>query len=213
MFSFHKGAVAQFPVIFAMLLAPSTFAVAHKTTNSNHVYPPLPFASEYGGTFKLTAHDGKVVTQKDFNGKYFILYFGYTECSDTCPTALLTISRALQQLGSIGESITPLFVNLDEKRMSLEKLKKYVRYFHPRFIGMTGTAAQIRTAAAGYRIRYRAVIGKDGARSVVHSGKIFFIGPGGKVIAYYPHEAPPSWLVTSIRSRLKTGTDASLRQR
>jgi len=181
-----------------LLFVPNLFVAASSTAFATDVYPPLPFASDYGGKFKLTSHEGKLVTQKYFYGRHLILYFGFTDCPDTCPTALLTIGNTLEQLGPLGEGIIPLFINLDPERTSLENMKKYVGYFHPRFLGLTGTAAQIKTAATGYQVRYRAFIQKNGTQSIVHSGKIFFVGPDGKVIAYYPHEAPSRWLVKSI---------------
>jgi cytochrome oxidase Cu insertion factor (SCO1/SenC/PrrC family) len=80
----------------------------------------------------------------------------------------------------------------------LGDLKLYVEYFHPRLVGLTGTVQQIRAAASAYRIRYRPFKDKDGTPLIVHSGKIFFLGPDGKVLAYFPHEAPVEWLVQTM---------------
>lgn len=189
---------------FGAILLWASVGVAAESIKATQ-YPPLPFRSQYGGPFTLTTHTGEVVTNKYFSGKHFLLYFGYTQCADVCPIALHTIGNALRRMGPISDQVTPLFVNLDPKRTSLEDLKTYVRYFHPRFVGLTGTDAQIRAAANAYRVRYRSVIRDDGRREIVHSGKIFFVGPDGNVAAYFPHEAPPRMAGDSNGTTFETG--------
>jgi len=171
-------------------------------------YPALPFVSDYGGAFTLTDQTGRVVTDKDFLGRFVILYFGYTNCADICPLALHAIGTALADMGEQSERITPLFVNLDTSNNSVGDLKQYVEYFHPRFVGLTGTVRQIRVAASAYRIRYRPFKDKDGTPLIVHSGKIFFLGPDGKVLAYFPHEAPVEWLVQAMTRHMQAGKEA-----
>ena len=135
-----------------------------------------------------------------------MLYFGYTACADTCPIALNVIGTALKDMGEMGQQINPLFVNLDPERGSLKQLEEYVHLFNPRFIGLTGTTEQLRIAAAAYGIRYRRTQNPEGEPDIVHSGKIFLLGHDGKVIEYYPHEAPVDWLVTSITYHMEKGT-------
>jgi cytochrome oxidase Cu insertion factor (SCO1/SenC/PrrC family) len=172
------------------------------------VYPALPFVSDYGGAFTLTDQNGQIFTDKDLLGHFSILYFGYTSCADICPMALHTIGTALTDMGVKGKGITPLFVNLDTNNNSAGDLKLYVDYFHPRFVGLTGTVRQIRAAASAYRIRYRPFKDKDGTPLIVHSGKIFFLGPEGKVLAYFPHEAPVEWLVQAMSQYMQAGKEA-----
>lgn len=171
-------------------------------------YPALPFVSDYGGTFTLTDQNGQIFTDKDLLGHFSILYFGYTSCADICPVALHAIGTALTDMGERGEKITPLFINLDTNNNSAGDLKQYVDYFHPRFVGLTGTVRQIRAAASAYRIRYRPFKDKDGTPLIVHSGKIFFLGPDGKVLAYFPHEAPVEWLVQAMSQYMQVGKES-----
>jgi protein SCO1/2 len=168
----------------------------------DQVYPTLPFSSDFGGPFKLMDHTGKQVSDHDFFGGYVILYFGYTNCPDVCPAALHTIGQALVALGPEADKITPLFVNLDLERQSLEQLQQYVHFFHPRFIGLIGSERSVAMAAGSYGIRYRYAKNEDGSTQMIHSGKIFFLGPKGKVLTYFPHEASVDWLVTVMRSYL-----------
>jgi protein SCO1/2 len=181
------------------------FAAEKKDTVT---YPALPFLSDYGGSFTLIDQTGRAVTDKDFHGRFVILYFGYTNCADICPLALNAIGTALADMKEQGEKITPLFVNLDTNNNSVGDLKQYVEYFHPRFVGLTGTVQQIRAAASAYRIRYRPFKDKDGTPLIVHSGKIFFLGPEGKVLAYFPHEAPVEWLVQAMTRHMQAGKEA-----
>jgi len=176
-------------------------------------YPPLPFVSDYGGTFQLTDHTGKQVSNEDFLGRYLILYFGYTDCADICPLALFSIATVLNELGPIGKDITPLFVNLDPERSSLEGLEEYVHYFHPSFIGLTGTPEQTRTAASSYIVRYRNVTESDGTRVVIHSGMIFFLGKDGRVVAYFPHDAPVEWMAPALKEHILGDRSATVFKR
>jgi cytochrome oxidase Cu insertion factor (SCO1/SenC/PrrC family) len=181
-------------------------ARAHDSGATLSKYPPLPFASDYGGPFELTDYTGKTVTERQYYGEYAVLYFGYTGCADTCPVALNAIGIALRNMGALGERITPLFVNLDPEHRSLKELEQYVHLFNPRFVGLTGTTEQLRIAAAAYGIRYRRARNQNGELNIVHSGKIFLLGPDGEVIEYYPHEAPVEWLVTSITHHMEKGS-------
>ena len=168
-------------------------------------YPDLPFASDYGGPFDLIDHTGQPMTDQSFHGRYVILYFGYTNCADTCPLALSTITHALTQMGPLADDVTPVLINLDPGAGTLAALEEYVHYFHPRMIGLTGSERALAAAAGGYGIRYRYAKNEDGSTLMIHSGKIFFIGPNGDVLTYFPHEATSDWLATTMSRYVRTG--------
>ena len=176
-------------------LSPLVYAVDGESTRQ---YPVLPFSSDFGGSFELIDHNGLKVSEQDYLGRYVILYFGYTNCADVCPTALHTIGQALYKLGVESKEITPLFVNLDLERDSLEQLQQYVHFFHPSFIGLTGSERAIARAAGAYGIRYRYAKNEDGSTLMIHSGKIFLLAPDGQVLEYFPHEASVDWLVAGM---------------
>ena len=96
--------------------------------------------------FSLTNHKGEPVSHNDFAGKYMLIFFGYSFCPDVCPTELGKVSVALDMLEKEGRSITnlqPIFITIDPARDSVQQLNDYMSLFHPRFIGLTGTAEEI----------------------------------------------------------------------
>ena len=100
-----------------------------------------------GGPFTLINQDGQTVTDKDFSGKYMLIFFGYTYCPDVCPTELQVMTQALVTMGERAASIRPLFITIDPERDTSEVMKSYVENFGGNLIGLTGSAEQI--AAVG----------------------------------------------------------------
>lgn len=195
-----------FRIIVLAVIFMSTIGSAVADTEKKQ-YPALPFSSDFGGSFKLTDHTGQIVTDRDFLGQYVILYFGYTQCADVCPMVLFSIGQALKKIEPVAGNITPLFVNLDPDRSSLIVMKQYVHNFHPRFIGLTGSEREISRAAGAYGIRYRYVKDDNGMTRMEHSGKIFFIGPNGEVLTYFPHEASVDWIATVMERYVRSSLD------
>jgi cytochrome oxidase Cu insertion factor (SCO1/SenC/PrrC family) len=105
-----------------------------------------------GGPFALIDHTGQPRTDKDFRGKLLLIYFGYSYCPDVCPTDLQQIGLAVDRLGADGEAVQPLFITLDPERDTAAHLADYVPLFHPRLIGVTGSAEEIRRAALAYKV-------------------------------------------------------------
>jgi len=105
-----------------------------------------------GGPFALVDHTGKARTDEDFRGKLLLIYFGYSYCPDVCPTDLQQIGLAVGRLGIAGEAVQPLFITLDPERDTATHLADYVTLFHPRLIGLTGSAEQIRRMALAYKV-------------------------------------------------------------
>src|SRR5690349_18888339 len=87
-----------------------------------------------GGAFTLTDHDGARRTDADYRGKLMLVYFGFTFCADVCPTDLLQIALAVEQLGPAGEVVQPLFITVDPERDTSAHLKQYMALFHRRFV-------------------------------------------------------------------------------
>jgi protein SCO1/2 len=155
-----------------------------------------------GGPFTLIDHDGKPRTNEDFRGKLLLVYFGFTYCPDVCPADLQNIGLALDQLGAAGEQIQPLFITVDPERDTPEHLKDYVPMFHPRLIGLTGSAAAIHAAAAAYRAYYAKIPLKGDDYTVDHSSFIYVVGADGGYLGFFPPGTPPERIAESIRPRL-----------
>jgi protein SCO1 len=151
---------------------------------------------EFGGSFSLTDQYGMRRTDMDFRGKYMLIFFGYTYCPDVCPTTLAVEKEALDKLGARANRIVPIFISIDPKRDTPDKLKSYLSSFDAKqpstranFVGLTGTDDEIAKAAKAYRVYYRAHLdgrSPDGSDySIDHTGDVYLMGPEGKFVAYY----------------------------
>jgi protein SCO1/2 len=167
----------------------------------------------FGGSFSLTDQDGMRRTDMDFRGKYMLIFFGYTYCPDVCPTTLAVEAEALDQLGERATEIVPIFITVDPKRDTPEKLKSYLSAFdagppssRPKFVGLTGTAEEIESAADAYEVYYRAHLdGRFGGAegySVDHSGNVYLMDPGGKFVSYYSQGIRPDELAADLMMKV-----------
>ncbi|KAI8902756.1 SCO1/SenC-domain-containing protein [Globomyces pollinis-pini] len=145
-----------------------------------------------GGSFALVDHDGKPVSDLDFKGKYMLIYFGYTFCPDVCPEELEKMAEILDSLAKKGygeDKIVPLFISCDPKRDSIASISEYVKEFHPRLIGLTGTHQQIKTMAKKFRMYYsappRAVDDDEQDYLVDHSIFFYLMDRDGQFLATY----------------------------
>ena len=144
-----------------------------------------PAGTSVGGPFALVNGDGQAVSDKDFRGKYMLVYFGYTFCPDVCPTTLSAVADAMDRLGPKAERLRPLFITVDPKRDSPAVVKQFAAAFGPRVEGLTGSAAQIATVAKAYRVYYaehRTGPGPDDY-TMDHSSVLYLMGPDGRFIA------------------------------
>jgi protein SCO1/2 len=142
-------------------------------------------AVSIGGPFTLEDGNGKPVTDRDFRGKYMLVYFGYTHCPDVCPTTLTAVADALDKLGRKAQRIVPLFITVDPKRDTAPVVKQYAAAFGPSFVGLTGSASEIATVAKEYRVYYaehRTGPGPDDY-SMDHSSVLYLMDSNGHFIA------------------------------
>lgn len=158
-----------------------------------------------GGDFALTDGAGKTITNKDFRGKYQLIYFGFTHCPDICPTSLLLIQNALNQLGDKGKKVVPIFITLDPERDTPEAVGQYVAHFGPDFVGLSGTPDQIKRVADAYKIYYRKVEDTDSAMGYVidHSGFMYLMDPDGKYVTHFPHTIAEQSLTDGLAAAIK----------
>ena len=142
-------------------------------------------ASLVGGPFVLQDGNGKQVTDRDFRGKYMLVYFGYTFCPDVCPTTLNEISEALDHLGAKADKLQPIFITVDPKRDTPAVVKQYAAAFTPKLLGLTGTADEIAKVANEYRVYYAEHRTGPGPNDYTmdHSSVLYLMGPDGQFIA------------------------------
>jgi protein SCO1/2 len=138
-----------------------------------------------GGPFTLQDGSGKRVTDKDFRGKYMLVYFGYTFCPDVCPTTLNAVADAMDKLGPSASRIQPLFITVDPKRDTPAVVKQYAAAFGPSIEGLTGTPEEIATVAKEYRVYYAEHRTGTGPNdySMDHSSVLYLMSPTGGFIA------------------------------
>jgi protein SCO1/2 len=138
-----------------------------------------------GGPFTLVSGDGHTVTDRDFRGKYLLVYFGYTYCPDVCPTTLNAVADALDKLGSSADRLQPLFITVDPRRDTPQVIKQYTADFSPRLLGLTGTPAEIAAVAKEYHVYYAEDRTGPGPNdySMDHSSILYLMGPDGHFIA------------------------------
>lgn len=143
-----------------------------------------PAAPAIGGPFTLTEGDGRVVTDRDFKGRYLLIYFGYTSCPDVCPTTLSAIADAIDSLGNRAERVQPLFITVDPAHDTPAILRDYVRSFSPRIVGLTGSPAEIRAVEHEYRITAVDETSPGGnSNTIDHTAVLFLVAPDGRYLA------------------------------
>jgi protein SCO1/2 len=164
--------------------------------------PPLEGAS-MGGPFTLTDQNGRRVSDRDFAGKYRLVYFGYTFCPDVCPVDMQVIGAGLRRFeaedAARAARVQPIFISVDPARDMPPVLRQFVAAFHPRMIGLTGSEAEIAQVAREYRIFYeRGEASPGGGYMVNHTRMAVLYGPEGQPIAMIPHDQGPDGVATEL---------------
>lgn len=157
-----------------------------------------------GGPFALVDHTNTPRSDRDFRGRLMLVYFGFTYCPDVCPTDLMAIGQALDQLGPDAEMVQPLFITVDPERDTAEHLAEYVPLFHPRLIGLTGSLDAIRSAADAYKVYFERIATGTAAGdyTVDHTAFIYLMDRDGKYLGFFPPGTSPERMVEIIRPRL-----------
>ncbi len=154
-----------------------------------------------GGPFRLSAADGREVTDADFRGRWMLVYFGYTNCPDACPTALQDIANALDSLGPEAErKVAVLFITVDPERDTPAVMHDYVTAFAAPITGLSGTPEQVATAAKAYRVYYAKHPKADGGYDMDHSSVIYVMDPRGRFAANFTHETAPDAMAAKLRT-------------
>lgn len=146
-------------------------------------------AAGIGGPFTLVNQDGKTVTDKDFRGRYMLIYFGFASCPAICPTELQKMADAMKALpDDMKPQVQPVFITVDPKRDTQQILKSYVGLFMPNLIGLTGSQEQIEAVKKAYHV-YAVEVRSEGEAedeyNVDHSSFIYLMGKDGKLLAMF----------------------------
>ncbi len=157
--------------------------------------------AQVGGPFSLIDHTGKAVSDKDFRGRFMLVYFGFTYCPDVCPTGLQVMAAALDKLGAKADRIAPLLVSIDPERDTPAQLADYVKAFHPRLVGLTGTPEQIADVARVYRVYFKKVKDEKSTAgyTVDHTSVIYLMDPKGEFVAHFTHATAVDAIVARLQ--------------
>jgi protein SCO1/2 len=142
----------------------------------------------YAKDFALTDHTGKPRTLADFKGKAVVVFFGFMNCPDVCPTTMAEMASVMKQLGPQADRVQVLFITVDPERDTPELLAKYVPAFDPRFLGLTGDKAAIEKVAKEFRVFYQKSPGKEpGSYSMDHTSGSYVFDPQGRIRLFVRH--------------------------
>lgn len=158
--------------------------------------------STVGGPFTLTDQDGKRVTDTDFAGKPFLVFFGFTHCPDVCPTALFEMSEVLNRLGPDAARTAALFITVDPERDTPELLKTYVSNFNPAIRGLTGSVDEVMETARRYRAYARKVPREGGDYSMDHTAVVYLMDKEGRFVAPFNLKRSPDEAAADLRKYL-----------
>ena len=148
--------------------------------------------SSFGRDFSLQDPKGVTRSLADFRGKAVVLFFGYTQCPDVCPTTLATLAQAMQRLGPNADRVQVLFVTIDPERDTPALLAQYVPAFDPRFLGLRGDAAATARTAKEFKILYEKVPGATpGSYTMDHSAGTYIFDPKGRLRLYVAYGQGP----------------------
>jgi protein SCO1 len=169
--------------------------------------PPLAGAS-IGGPFTLTDQDGKQVSDTDFDGRYRLVYFGFTYCPDVCPVDLQVIGQGFRELEkndpAVAAKVQPIFISVDPERDTPPVMKQFVSAFHPKLIGLTGTPEQIAEVAKRYGVYYIKEQSEGASGYLVnHARTALLFGPKGEPIAIVPHDQGPETVTAELKRWVK----------
>ncbi|MGE3643954.1 MAG: SCO family protein [Beijerinckiaceae bacterium] len=154
-----------------------------------------------GGAFALEDHNGKLVSNKDFAGRPYLVFFGFTNCPDVCPTTLFEVSEIFRKLGP-DKKIRALFVTVDPERDTAVKLKDYLSSFDKRIVGLTGSRAAIDQAIKTFRVYARKVPGKDGEYTMDHSAVVYLMDRRGQFANAFNTKQPPEKAAAELQRYL-----------
>jgi protein SCO1 len=156
--------------------------------------------------FRLTDHNGKVRTLADFRGKAVVMFFGYTQCPDVCPTTMVEMKAVLQQLGADAQRVQVLFVTVDPERDTRELLASYVPAFDPSFLGLYGDLQATAKTAKDFRVFYQKQPGSTpGSYTIDHTAGSYVFDPQGRVRVFVRHGDGGANLAADLRTLLKQG--------
>jgi protein SCO1 len=160
--------------------------------------------ADYAQGFSLNDHNSQLRTLKDFAGKIVVVFFGFTQCPDVCPTSMAELAQVKQLLGPDGDKLQAIFITVDPERDTPELLKAYMVNFDPTFLALRPTLAELSQVAKDFKIYYKKVDGKTkGSYTMDHSAGSYIFDAQGRIRLYNRYGSGVEMLASDIRLLLK----------
>jgi len=165
---------------------------------------PTPIAgpSAIGGAFQLVDQNSKPITDKDIKGYPTLVFFGFTNCPDICPTTLFEVSEIMRSLGKDADRVKALFVSVDPERDTPEKMKDYLSSFDPHLVGVTGDVASITAMGKAYRVYFKKVPLDGGSYTMDHTAIVYLMDKDGRFVAPFNMKRRPEEAAADLRRYL-----------
>ncbi len=154
-----------------------------------------------GGPFTLTDDNGRRVTDADFKGHPFLVFFGYTHCPDVCPTTLYDLSQVLKAMGA-DTKVKVLFITVDPARDTTQQMKEYLTSFDPHIVGLSGNARETKAVERAYRVYAKKVPGKNGDYTMDHTSIIYLMNKDGRFVSTFDLDRKPKVAAAELRKYL-----------
>ncbi len=156
--------------------------------------------ADYARDFSLTDHNGQLRSLKDLRGKVVVVFFGFTQCPDVCPTSMQELAEVKAALGADGERLQGIFISVDPERDTLELLKAYMENFDPSFLALRPTPEQLPALAKDFKIYYKKVDGTTPTSySMDHSAGSYLYDPQGRLRVYHRYGSGAEALTEDVR--------------
>ncbi len=159
--------------------------------------------AEFGRDFELTDHSGQLRHLADYKGKVVVIFFGYTQCPDVCPTTLSGMANAVKQLGEEAKRVQVLFVTLDPERDTQALLAAYVPQFDPSFVGLSADLAKTAATAKEFKVFFQKQAGSTPQTySIDHTASNYVYDPQGRLRLLIKHDEQPQNIAADIKQLL-----------
>jgi protein SCO1 len=188
-----------------MVLASSVLWVAAGCTEQKPAFVSVDVTgADYAQKFALTDQFGKSRTQADFLGKVVVVFFGFAQCPDVCPTTMAELAEVKKLLGKEGDKLQVIFITVDPERDTAPVLKAYMENFDPSFIALRGTPEELAATAKHFKIYYKKVEGKTpGSYTMDHSAGSYVLDTQGRVRLFTRYGSGAAALAQDIKLLLK----------
>lgn len=201
------------PILLAALLACAACQDKQAASSTASVAASAPAAAPqaaftntdvtglgYAKDFALKDFNGTPRKLADFKGKAVVIFFGYTQCPDVCPTTMHDLGEVMKQLGPLADRVQVLFITVDPERDKPELLAQYVPAFDKRFLGLTGTLPEVDAVAQDFHVYYQKVPGKTkDSYSIDHTAGLYMYDPEGRIRVFASNTAGPATVEHDLR--------------